>query len=252
MIDANSLLQSVVSNHENHEHTTHKVSIFAEGSCLRNPREPVQSGAGIVIILNDTQSIKLKAAYLGALTNQEAEILAFAIALESLNVPSKVKMFSNSKYVIDAMIGKNPIKENRATWERLVKACFTHKIDWIFVHGQSGNNFQEISDLLSRAAATAKGNLNKTTLDRMALMLCGKPDRNTVELIHRGLKMLAADCDGAELFDGKGFSKFDSEIGKRYAAKADLTVSDALFARKILSKYRSQILKFDTELALLV
>lgn len=251
MIDANSLLKSVVSKCEIPTQTTHEISIFADGSCLRNGNEAAQAGAGIVILSSETR-IKLKAAYLGNLAKQEAEIVACAIALESLSHSTKVKMFSNSQYVVDTMIGRSRISQNRMCWERLVKACLTHNIEWVWVRRRAENSFQEMSDRLSRAAATAKNNLDKTTLDRMALMLCGKPDCVTVGLIHRGLKTLAADCDGAQLFDGKGFSKFDSEIGKRFAAKANLTVSDALFARTILSKYRSQIMKFDAELALLV
>jgi ribonuclease HI len=251
MVNANTLLKSVVSNRDVHEPNDSEVSIFADGSCLRNGSETPQAGVGIVILSSCTQSIKLKAAYLGSLNNQKAEILACAIGLESLKTPTKVRIFSDSKYVIDTMIGKNLMKQNREYWQRLVNACLTHKIEWIWGRGHS-DIFQETSDRISRAAATAKNNLDKTTLDRMALMLCGIPDSDTVGLIHRGLKTLAADCDGAQLSDGKGFSKFDSELGKRFAAKADLTVSEALFARKILSKYRTQILKFDAELALLV
>lgn len=229
-----------------------KVLIYADGSCLKNGSLEAQAGAGVVLMTEDGQRIKLKASYLGALTNQKAEILACAVGLESLKKPCEVKIFSDSKYVVETMLGTNRMKSNREFWERLIKACLTHKIEWNWVRGHSGNPFQETADRLSRAAATRKENLEKETLDRLALMMRGTPDENTVQMIHEGVKILAAACDGAKKADGQGFNKFDSELGKRFAGKSFLTPSEALIAQQVLSKYRTQIAGFNTELALLV
>lgn len=233
---------------ENHP----KVLIYADGSCLKNGSLEAQAGAGVVLMTEDGQRIKLKASYLGALTNQKAEILACAVGLESLKKPCEVKIFSDSKYVVETMLGTNRMKSNREFLERLIKACLTHKIEWNWMRGHSGNPFQETSDRLSRAAATRKENLDKQTLDRLALMISGTPDENTVRMIHDGLKTLAAACDGAKKADGQGFNKFDSELGKKFAGKSFLTASEALIARQFLSKYRNQIAGFNKELALLV
>ncbi|HMS40700.1 MAG TPA: reverse transcriptase-like protein [Pyrinomonadaceae bacterium] len=229
-----------------------KVLIYADGSCLKNGSPESQAGAGVVLMTEEGRRIKLKASYLGALTNQKAEILACAVGLESLKKPCEVKIFSDSKYVVETMLGSNRMKSNREFWERLIKACLTHKIEWNWVPRASGNAFQETADRLSRAAATRKENLDKGTLDRLALMMRGTPDENTVRMIHDGLKTLAAACDGAKKADGQGFNKFDSELGKRFAGKTVLTISEALFARGLMSKYRTQIAGFNTELALLV
>ena len=120
------------------------------------------------------------------------------------------------------------------------------------MRGHAGDAFQETADRLSRAAAIAKESLDKNTLDKLALMMRGTPDENTIRMIHDGLKTLAAACDGAKRADGQGFNKFDSELGKRFAVKPFLTPSEALVARGIMSKYRAQIAGFNTELALLV
>jgi ribonuclease HI len=229
-----------------------KVLLYADGSCLKNGSLEAQAGAGVVLMTENGQRIKLKASYLGALTNQKAEILACAVGLESLTKPCEVKIFSDSKYVVETMNGINRMKSNREFWERLIKACLTHKIEWNWVRGHSGNPFQETADRLSRAAATRKENLEKETLDRLALMMHGTPDENTVQMIHDGLKTLAAACDGAKKADGQGFNKFDSELGKRFAGKSILTASEALIARNLMSKYRTQIAGFNAELALLV
>lgn len=229
-----------------------KVLIYADGSCLKNGSEFAQAGAGVVLMTEDRRRIKLKACYLGALTNQKAEILACAVGLESLNRPARVQIFSDSKYVVETMLGKNRMKQNREFWERLIKACLTHEIEWNWMRGHAGDAFQETADRLSRAAATAKESLDKDTLDRLALMMRGTPDERTVKMIHDGLKNLAAACDGAKRADGQGFNKFDSELGRRFAGKSFLTQSEALIARSLMSKYRSQIAGFNTELALIV
>ena len=90
------------------------------------------------------------------------------------------------------MNGSNRMKSNREFWERLIKDCLTHKIEWNWVPRASGNPYQETADRLSGAAACAKENLEKETLDRLALMMHGTPDENTVQMIHDGLKTLAA------------------------------------------------------------
>lgn len=228
------------------------VLIYADGSCLKNGSKFSQAGAGIVLMTDDRRHIKLKACYLGALTNQKAEILACAVGLESLKSPSQVRIFSDSKYVVETMLGKNRMKTNREFWERLIKACLTHEIEWNWMRGHTGDVYQETADRLARAAAIAKETLDKNTLKRLALMMTGAPDENTIEMIHDGLKSLAAACDGAKRADGQGFNKFDSELGKRFAGKSHLTPSEALIARGIMSKYRSQIAGFNKELALLV
>lgn len=64
-------LGSLLSAQEN---PASKVLIYADGSCLKNGSEFAQAGAGVVLMTEDRRRIKLKACYLGALTNQKAEI----------------------------------------------------------------------------------------------------------------------------------------------------------------------------------
>ncbi|HRH41372.1 MAG TPA: ribonuclease H [Pyrinomonadaceae bacterium] len=229
-----------------------RVLIYADGSCLKNGSTAAQAGAGVVLMTEDRRRIKLNAGYLGALTNQKAEITACALGLESLKKPCQVKIFSDSKYVVETMLGTNRMKSNHEYWERLIKASLTHKIEWNWVRGHSGNPYQETADRLSRAAATRKDNLAKETLDQLARLMHGTPDEDTIQMIHDGLKTLAAACDGAKKADGLGFNKFDSDLGKRMAAKPILSQSEAVVARNLMAKYRTQIAGFSPELALLV
>lgn len=229
-----------------------KILVYADGSCLKNGSCDAQAGAGVVLLTEDRRRIKLKACFLGGLTNQKAEILACAIALESLKTPCHVRIFSDSKYVVETMLGKNRMKTNREYWNRLVEACLTHEIEWNWMRGHAGNSYQETADRLSRAAATAKENLDKNTLDRLADLMQGSPGADVVKMIHDGIKTLAAACDGARRSDGQGFNKFDSELGHRFADKPHITAQEAIVAREMLAKYRTQIAAFDEQLALIV
>ena len=234
------------------ENSAAKVTIYADGACLRNGTPDSQSGAGAVIRDERRRIIKLKAYYLGSLTNQQAEIMACALALEDLKEPARVQIFSDSKYVVDTMLGVNRMKTNRSFWERLIRACYRHHLTWNWVRGHSGDVFQETADRLSRAAATAKATLEKDTLDRLAGLLQGKPDEATVKMIHEGLKAVAAVCDGAQKLDHQGFNKLDSALDHSFAERDDLTPVEALIGRQILSTYRNQIAMIDGRLVLLL
>ncbi|KXJ97976.1 MAG: ribonuclease HI [Acidobacteria bacterium OLB17] len=135
------------------------VSIYADASCLRNGSSDPSAGCGAVIVDLNRMELKLLAKYLGPVTNQQAEILACAKALEELRRPCRVEIFSDSRYVIDTMNGKNRMKTNRPFWGRLVEQSYGHHITWRWVKGHDGLLFQEAADRLARAASTAQTDL---------------------------------------------------------------------------------------------
>jgi len=135
------------------------VSIYADASCLRNGSSDPSAGCGAVIADRNRMELKLVAKYLGPVTNQQAEILACAKALEELRRPCRVEMFSDSRYVVDTMNGKNRMKTNRHFWGRLVEQSCGHHITWRWMKGHDGLLFQEAADRLARAASTAQTDL---------------------------------------------------------------------------------------------
>lgn len=135
------------------------VSIYADASCLRNGSPDQSAGCGAVIVDRNRMELKLVAKYLGPLTNQQAEILACAKALEELRRPCRVEMFSDSRYVIDTMNGRNRMKTNRPFWGQLVEKSYGHHITWRWVKGHDGLVFQEAADRLARAASSAHTDL---------------------------------------------------------------------------------------------
>lgn len=62
-----------------------------------------------------------------------------------------------------------------------------------------------------------------------------------ITAIHRGLQMLAGMCDGAQVLDGRGYSKIDTVIGHSLAAQCTLTPRQAALGQKLVNKYRRQL-----------
>lgn len=59
--------------------------------------------------------------------------------------------------------------------------------------------------------------------------------------IHRGLRELAAVCDGARRLDGCGFNMVDAYIGRSLASQNDLTDRQAALGRRICRRYVRQL-----------
>ena len=89
-------------------------------------------------------------------------------AIEGLNAlksPSAVTLYTDSRYVMDGLTkwlprwkangwktaNKKPVK-NEDLWRMLDEAASKHEIDWQWVEGHSGNEGNERTDALARAA----------------------------------------------------------------------------------------------------
>ncbi len=94
--------------------------------------------------------------YLGVATNQQAEICAAAIGLESLREPCIVELFTDSRYVVETMNGRFRKKSNHSWWERLDKAASRHQVNWQWTRGHVGHLIQETADDAARRIAAAR------------------------------------------------------------------------------------------------
>jgi len=126
-----------------------KVLIYTDGSSRGNPGP---GGYGTVLLSGGHQK-ELSGGYL--------------IGLEALNQGCEVEVYSDSKYVINAMNlgwieswkvlgwakkGKKPLK-NADLWRRLDAARSMHSVTWVWVKGHAGNHYNEICDRLATDAA---------------------------------------------------------------------------------------------------
>ena len=129
------------------------VTIVCDGSSLGNGRGDTRAAA--VAILGFKGIWKAVGQYLGNATNQQAEIAAAAIGLESLKESCKVKLHTDSRYVVQTMMGNFRKKTNHEWWKRLDKAAARHDIAWQWIKGHAGDEVQEIADTLARTTAAA-------------------------------------------------------------------------------------------------
>ena len=144
------------------------VTIYTDGACSGNPGP---GGWGATLIYGrppDTVQRDLKGAELET-TNNRMELTAAAEAMEALREPCRVRLHSDSAYLINAfkdrwMDGwqrrgwtnskKQPVV-NRDLWERLIAQDARHEIEWVKVKGHSGVPPNEHVDGLAVGAMRA-------------------------------------------------------------------------------------------------
>ena len=101
--------------------------------------------------------------YLGQATNQQAEVAAAALGLESLREPCRVHLFTDSRYVVETMSGRFRRKTNHEWWARLDQAATRHEIKWEWTRGHDGHVIQEAADRAARKIA-ASGRVDEEIL----------------------------------------------------------------------------------------
>ena len=135
------------------------VDIFTDGACSGNPGP---GGWGAVLRYRG-QEKELKGGET-ATTNNRMEMFAAIAALEALKKPSRVRLYTDSKYVHDGITkyihawrakgwktaDKKPVK-NLDLWQRLEAAMKSHRIEWQWVKGHNGHVENERADALARA-----------------------------------------------------------------------------------------------------
>lgn len=146
-----------------------QVAIFCDGSSLGNGQSATRAAA--VALLGYKGVWRAVGAYLGQATNQQAEVAAAALGLESLREPCQVHLFTDSRYVVETMSGRFRRKTNHEWWQRLDEAAGRHKVKWEWTRGHDGHVVQEAADRAARKIA-AQGRVDdevlRDAIDRVA------------------------------------------------------------------------------------
>jgi ribonuclease HI len=137
------------------------VTLVCDGSSLGNGQ--TSSRAAAVALLGFKGVWRAVGAYLGQATNQQAEVAAAALGLESLREPCNVHLFTDSRYVVETMSGRFRRKTNHEWWARLDKAATRHQVKWEWTRGHAGNLVQEAADKAARRIA-ALGHVDEEIL----------------------------------------------------------------------------------------
>lgn len=187
------------------------VTIYADASRIRNGAIDSSAGCGVVMLDHNRLEVKLVSKYLGQITNQQAEILACTYALEQLRRYCRIEIVSDSRYVIDTMMGRNHMRANRSFWSRLVKACYGHHVSWRWIKGHSGVQFQEVADRLARATARICCDISEADMAQLGGLLYHGSDRLDIREFEMKLEMILAQYESshrsfapAAKFDGIG------------------------------------------------
>ena len=139
-----------------------EVTIVCDGSSLGNGKGATRAAA--VAVLGYRGFWRAFGEYLGNATNQQAEIAAATIGLKNLTEPCKVRVLSDSRYVVETMTGNFRKKTNLDWWEKLDKAAQKHEIKWEWVKGHAGHQVQEVADKMARRMAEL-GRVDEAILD---------------------------------------------------------------------------------------
>jgi ribonuclease HI len=148
--DRSSLDESVTDNKPNRR-PAKLVTIYCDGSSLSNGRDAARAAA--VALLGYQGLWRAFGLFLGKATNQQAEIAAATIGLEALKEPCRVRLLTDSRYVIETMKGNFKRKANRDWWQRLDEAASPHQIEWEWSQGHAGHVIQEAADKAARKIA---------------------------------------------------------------------------------------------------
>ena len=151
-----------VDNDVNQRRVRKHVTIFCDGSSLGNGQAAARAAA--VALLGYKGFWRAVGEYLGVATNQQAEITAAAIGLEALREPCRVRIFTDSKYVVETMKGRYRRKANPRFWERLDRASKNHEVEWEWTRGHVGHLLQETADRAARGIA-AVGRVDQMILE---------------------------------------------------------------------------------------
>ena len=137
------------------------VTIYTDGACSGNPGA---GGYGVVLLYGAMRK-ELSEGYRKT-TNNRMELLAVIKGLEALKTPCRVELYSDSRYVVDAMEkgwvrkwkqngwmrNKKEKASNVDLWERLLPLLEKHQVSFIWVKGHADNPENERCDELARMA----------------------------------------------------------------------------------------------------
>ncbi|GHU96606.1 ribonuclease H [Clostridia bacterium] len=124
------------------------IDLYTDGACSGNPGP---GGWGAILIYNELE--KELSGGSPDTTNNRMELTGIIEGLKALKQPCEVTVYSDSKYVVDAIVKgwarswkeKNWVKsdkqpaKNPDLWERLLELCEVHSTEFKWVKGHASN-----------------------------------------------------------------------------------------------------------------
>ena len=134
-----------------------EVQLYTDGACRGNPG---RGGWGAILVWGAYE--KELSGGEALTTNNRMELMAAISGLEALKEPCEVTLYSDSKYLVDAFVegwifswhkagwrrGKDELK-NPDLWARMYELNSIHKIEFVWVKGHNGHDYNERCDKLA-------------------------------------------------------------------------------------------------------
>ena len=135
------------------------INVYTDGACSGNPGI---GGWGVVILIDKNEPINLNGGSINT-TNNRMELTAAIEALKYFTERSIINLHTDSKYVKEGIeywivnwkkngwktASKKPVK-NKELWIELDELIAKHNINWEWVKGHAGNEYNEKADYLAR------------------------------------------------------------------------------------------------------
>jgi len=146
-----------------------KITIYTDGACSGNPGP---GGFGVVLIAGNLRK-EISEGFQDT-TNNRMELKAVITGLSMLKKPSKVNLFTDSRYIVDAVTKKwvynwkskgwkrstGEKALNIDLWEELLPLLEKHEVAFNWVKGHAGNEENERCDELARKGASNPVNID--------------------------------------------------------------------------------------------
>ena len=134
------------------------INIYTDGACSGNPGK---GGWGVVILVNNKEILLNGGDQLT--TNNKMELTAAIKALEYFEIKKDLNIYTDSKYVKDGIeswiinwkkngwkTSTKKIVKNKELWIQLDDLINKHNVNWKWVKGHSGLEYNEKADELAR------------------------------------------------------------------------------------------------------
>ena len=142
------------------------ITIYTDGACSPNPG----LGGWGAVLLQGEAVVRELSGHEADSTNNRMELTAALRALESLDVPHRVTLVTDSTYLKNGITtwmhnwkrrgwltaAREPVK-NRDLWQALDREVGRHQVEWQWVRGHAFNRWNERADRLAVAARKQGG-----------------------------------------------------------------------------------------------
>lgn len=145
--------------------TLPEVDIYTDGACRGNPGP----GGWAAVLLYKGHKREISGGE-AETTNQRMEIQAAIEGLRALKRPARVRLHSDSAYLVNAFrqgwirrwrangwvtAAKKPVS-NKELWQELLRVMAPHRVEWVKVEGHADDEWNNRADALARAAVPAQ------------------------------------------------------------------------------------------------